>query len=42
MLLEKKIALMRKHRDDLPAIDPNFMWRTGSECPVLEKEYLSY
>ena len=33
-LLQKKIELMKKHRDDTPFIDPNFMWRMGPECPV--------
>jgi hypothetical protein len=41
-LLQKKIALMRKHRADTPALDPNFMWRTGLECPVPEEDYLGY
>jgi hypothetical protein len=26
-LLEKKIALMRQHRNDEPYIDPQYMWR---------------
>jgi hypothetical protein len=25
--LEKKIALMERHRDDEPMIDPDYMWR---------------
>jgi hypothetical protein len=41
-LLEKKIALMKKHREDTPFIDPNFMWRMGPECPVQPAEYLRY
>jgi hypothetical protein len=41
-LLEKKIALMKKHREDTPFIDPNFMWRMGPECTVQPAEYLRY
>ncbi len=32
-LLEKKIALMEEHRDDVPYIDPNFMWHMPSHYP---------
>ena len=41
-LLLKKIALMEQHRNDAPAIDPDFMWRVGPESPVKEGEYLRY
>ena len=41
-LLERKIALMQSHREDTPAIDPDFMWRTGPECPVSQESYLGY
>ncbi|MCX6144970.1 MAG: hypothetical protein NTZ35_17330 [Ignavibacteriales bacterium] len=41
-LLQKKIDLMKKHREDIPFIDPNFMWRMGAECPVPPAEYLKY
>jgi hypothetical protein len=41
-LLEKKIELMKKHRDDTPFIDRNFMWRMGPECPVEPSAYLRY
>jgi hypothetical protein len=41
-LLQKKIALMKKHREDIPFIDPDFMWRMGPECPVPAAEYLRY
>ncbi len=41
-LLRKKIALMRQHRNDTPAIDPDFMWRVGPESPVKAGEYLRY
>ena len=39
-LLEKKIRLMEQHRDDLPYIDPDFMWRMPDACPVPEERYL--
>jgi hypothetical protein len=41
-LLQKKIDLMKRHREDTPFIDPNFMWRMGPECPVPPAEYLKY
>jgi hypothetical protein len=41
-LLEKKIELMKKHRDDTPSIDPDFMWRMPAGCPVPPSEYLPY
>ena len=41
-LLQKKIDLMRKHRENTPFIDPDFMWRMGAECPVPQSEYLKY
>jgi hypothetical protein len=41
-LLQKKIALMKTHRNDAPWIDPDFMWRMGPECPVPASEYLRY
>jgi hypothetical protein len=41
-LLQKKINLMKKHREDTPLIDPTFMWRMGPECPVPPVEYLKY
>ncbi|MGB5875473.1 MAG: hypothetical protein WBH56_17255 [Bacteroidota bacterium] len=41
-LLQKKIELMKKHRNDTPFADPNFMWRMGPECPVEPAEYLQY
>jgi hypothetical protein len=30
-LLEKKIALMKRHRDDRPFIDPNYMFRFAGD-----------
>ncbi len=41
-LLQKKIQLMKKHRNDTPFADPNFMWRMSRECPVEPAEYLKY
>ncbi len=41
-LLQRKIQLMKKHRDDTPFIDPNFMWRTWPGCPIEPSEYLLY
>ncbi len=41
-LLERKIDLMKRHRDDTPAVDPNFMWKMGADCPVPPAEYLRY
>jgi hypothetical protein len=32
-LLERKITLMERHRDDVPAIDPSYMWRMP-DAPV--------
>jgi hypothetical protein len=40
-LIVKKIALMEKHKDDLPYIDPNYMWRMPPEFKSLEEKYLS-
>ncbi len=39
-LIEKKIALMEKHRNDLPYIDPDYMWRMPKEYGDLEGRYL--
>ncbi|MBN1542708.1 hypothetical protein JW992_11235 [candidate division KSB1 bacterium] len=39
-LLEKRIELMKKHRDDIPAIDKNLIWRMPAECPVDPSLYL--
>ncbi|MGB5874013.1 MAG: hypothetical protein WBG80_01410 [Bacteroidota bacterium] len=41
-LIQKKIALMKKHREDTPFVDPDFMWRMGPECPVPQAEYSGY
>jgi hypothetical protein len=37
-----KIELMKKHRDDTPSVDPNFMWRMMADCPVPPADYLPY
>ena len=41
-LLRRKIALMRQHRNDTPAIDTDFMWKVGPDSPVKAGEYLRY
>jgi len=39
-LIPKKIALMEKHKNDLPYIDPNYRWRMPSEYKKYESLYL--
>lgn len=39
-LIEKKIALMEKHKNDLPHIDPDYMWRMPKEYKHFEERYL--
>ncbi len=39
-LIEKKIALMEKHRNDLPYIDSDYMWRMPKEFKHFEGRYL--
>jgi hypothetical protein len=41
-LARRKAALMRAHRDDEPAIDPNFIWRVPAGFPVDPKEFIKY
>jgi hypothetical protein len=41
-LVRKKIALMEKHRDDEPRIDPDFMWRLPSDAGLDPRIYLKY
>jgi hypothetical protein len=41
-LIKKKIALMEKHRDDEPRIDPDFMWRMPKEAGLDPKVYLKH
>ena len=39
-LIEKKIALMEKHKNDLPYIDPDYMWRMPPQYKNFEEKYL--
>jgi hypothetical protein len=39
-LIRKKIALMEKHRNDEPRIDPDFMWRLPPDAGLDRKVYL--
>lgn len=39
-LIEKKIVLMEKHKNDLPYIDSDYMWRMPKELKHLEEKYL--
>jgi hypothetical protein len=41
-LIRKKVALMAKHRDDEPRIDPDFMWRLPSAAGLDPKAYLKH
>jgi len=41
-LIRKKVALMEKHRNDDPRIDPDFMWRLPSDAGLDPKTYLKY
>jgi hypothetical protein len=41
-LILKKIALMEKHRDDEPRIDPDFMWRLPPDAGLDPKIYLKH
>ncbi len=41
-LILKKIALMEKHRDDEPRIDPDFMWRLPPDAGIDPKIYLKH
>jgi len=41
-LIREKIALMEKHRNDEPRIDPDFMWRLPSDAGLDPKSYLKY
>ncbi|MCK7478541.1 MAG: hypothetical protein M0C28_14995 [Candidatus Moduliflexus flocculans] len=38
----RKAALMKKHRDDEPRIDPDFMWRLPPDAGLDPKLYLKY
>lgn len=39
-LINKKVSLMEKHRDDEPRIDPDFMWRLPKDAGLDPKVYL--
>jgi hypothetical protein len=41
-LVRKKIALMEKHRNDEPRIDPDFMWRLPPDSGLDPKAYLRH
>jgi len=41
-LIARKVALMEKHRDDEPRIDPDFMWRMPPESGLNPKAYIKY
>jgi hypothetical protein len=41
-LLERKIALMEAHRNDLPFVDENFMWRLTPGSRVDLQTYIHY
>ena len=41
-LIRKKVALMEKHRNDEPRIDPNFMWRLPPDSGLDPKAYIKY
>ena len=41
-LIRRKVALMEKHRNDQPRIDPNFMWRLPPDSGLDPKAYIKY
>jgi hypothetical protein len=41
-LIRKKLALMEKHRNDEPRIDPDFMWRLPQDAGLDPKAYMKY
>jgi hypothetical protein len=41
-LIRKKVALMEKHRNDEPRIDPDFMWRLPPDAGLDPKAYMKY
>jgi len=41
-LLQKKIALMEKHMNDEPYLDPNFMWQMPEGFGVKAEDYLKF
>ena len=41
-LIRRKVALMEKHRNDEPRIDPDFMWRLPPDSGLDPKVYLKH
>ena len=41
-LIRRKVALMEKHRNDEPRIDPNFMWRLPPDSGLDPKSFIKY
>lgn len=41
-LIGRKIALMEKHRDDEPRVDPDFMWRMPPDARLDPRDYLKH
>jgi hypothetical protein len=41
-LIRRKVALMEKHRNDEPRIDPDFMWRLPPDAGLDPKTYLKH
>jgi len=41
-LIRKKVALMEKHRNDEPRIDPDFMWRLPPDSGLDPKAFIKY
>ena len=41
-LIGRKVALMEKHRDDEPRIDPDFMWRMPPDAGLDPALYLKH
>jgi hypothetical protein len=41
-LIRRKVALMEKHRNDEPRIDPDFMWRLKPDAGLDPKVYLKH
>jgi hypothetical protein len=41
-LVRTRVALMERHRNDLPYIDPDFMWRLPPGTGIALKDYVRY
>jgi len=41
-LIRRKVALMEKHRNDEPRIDPDFMWRLPPGAAIDPRTYIKY